>query len=205
MKERLKKAFELFDSGKLDEAEKLYLSCLDEAAERGGEDYYSALMGLVYVESFLQKFASARNYAALLIKAARGNEELHVAFHQAGMVERMAKNYSAAADLFNKEAEIISSFSPAKDSALSANFYEQGYIELLQKNLSAAEEKMSLSIEHAQKVEDQMCLGCALRGMGEIKKAAGDLSAAQSCFEKAVAAFTEAGDLTAVREAEEMM
>lgn len=42
---------------------------------------------------FLEKYDYARNYAGQLLKLASNNEELHVALHQSGMVERMAANY----------------------------------------------------------------------------------------------------------------
>ena len=48
MDEQLKKAWQLFDEGKFEESERVYLNCLTEVVEADHETYQSILMGLIY-------------------------------------------------------------------------------------------------------------------------------------------------------------
>lgn len=75
MNEKLAKAWELFDSGNYTDAEALYRECLRQIPSTDHEAYWQALMGLIYVESFLKNFKEARSYVALLLSAAIDNEE----------------------------------------------------------------------------------------------------------------------------------
>ena len=204
MKETLAKAWQLFDSGKTEAAEKLYLDCYEQVNKDDYEAYTSVLMGLIYVESFMEKYDEARKYAEIFVGIANNEEERHVALHQYGMVERMAENYSSAKQLFKQEAALIHTTLSNDDMMLAANFYEQAYIELKIGNIDLAEEIMTLSIEHAISANDSICTGCAYRGMGEILKARGDITCAKQWFHKAMEAFSDAGDLIAVEEVKEL-
>lgn len=200
MKEKLDKAWQLFDSGAIETAETVYLECYRQVNSTDHEVYISVLMGLIYVESFLEKYDEARKYAEILIRIANSDEERHIAIHQYGMVERMAGNYSDAKTLFQREAELIHMAFADNDLILSANFYEQAYVELKIGNIDLAEKIMKLSWEHAIKAKDSMCIGCACRGMGEIFKVHGNTELAMQWFCKAIKAFSDAGDLIAVEE-----
>lgn len=200
MKEKLAKAWQLFDSGAIDTAEAVYLDCYRQVNSADHEVYTSVLLGLIYVESFLEKYDEARKYAEILVKISNSDEERHVAIHQYGMVERMAGNYSDAKALFQQEAKLINMAFPNNDVILSANFYEQAYVELKIGNINLAEEIMKLSLEHAIKAKDSICIGCAYRGMGEIVNVRGSAVLAMQWFNKAIEAFSDAGDLIAVEE-----
>lgn len=200
MQEKLDKAWQLFDSGAIEAAERVYLDCYRQVNSANYEVYISVLMGLIYVESFLEKFDEARKYAEILVRIANSDEERHIAIHQYGMVERMAGNYSDARTLFRQEADLINKAFADNDLILSANFYEQAYVELKTGNIDLAEEIMKLSLEHAIKAKDSICIGCAYRGMGEIFKVRSNAELAMQWFYKAIEVFSDAGDLVAVEE-----
>ncbi len=205
VKEKLEKAWKLFDSGELVDAETLYKECQNQINESEHNEYMTVLMGLIYVESFQGKYDDARIYGELLMEASMNDDEKHMAVHQAGMVERMAENYSEAMRLFQWEAEILSVSFPDDDMRFSVNLYEQGYVNMKMGNLALAEKKMLLSLEHAEKCGDDMCVGCACRGMGEIMNAYGNKESAIKYFQKAVEVFSRTGDEMAVNEVKEMM
>lgn len=200
MRKDLEKAWQLFDLGELAASESLYLDCFRQVSNANHEEYMSVLMGLIYVESFLEKYDEARKYARFLVNTAQNEEEKHIAIHQFGMVERMAGNYCEAMKLFQQEADLIRMAFPDEELLLAANLYEQAYIELKMGNVDSAEEIMNLSMEHAKSAKDHICIGCAYRGMGEILNTRGDTERATHCFEIAMDAFSEAGDLAAVEE-----
>lgn len=204
MQEKLEKAWRLFDSGAFDAAETVYLDCYRQTDSANREVYASILMGLIYVESFLEKFDEARKYAEVLVKMANSDTERHIAIHQYGMLERMAENYSEAKMLFQQEEELIRRVFADNDLVLSANLYEQAYIEMKTGNIALAEKIMQLSLNHAIKAEDGVCMGCAYRGMGEIMKRS-NIEQAKCWFYKAIEAFSEAGDLIAAEEVKKLL
>ncbi len=110
MNEKLAKAWELFDAGNYTDAESLYRECLEQFPSTDHEAYWQALMGLIYVESFLKNFKEARSYVALLLSSTIDNEEKHIALHQAGMTERMAEDYEKAMDYILQEEAVIRGF-----------------------------------------------------------------------------------------------
>ena len=204
MQEMLSKAWQLFDSGAIDTAEALYLDCYGQVSASNHEIYISVLMGLIYVESSMEKYDEARKYAEILVGIANNDEERHVAIHQHGMVERMAGNFSKSKILFQQEAELIREAFADDELRLSANYYEQAYVELKMGNLNFAEEKMMLALEYAIKAKDSICIGCACRGMGEIVKVRSNTEQAKIWFDKAIDAFLDAGDLIAVEEVRDL-
>ena len=201
----LQLAWEKFDAGDFLGAEALYLACLQQTSASDAERYSAVLMGLVYTESFLEKYDEARQYGRRLLDAAKNAADQHVALHQLGMVERMAGNLSDALQLFLEEERVIQASFSNDDLRLSVNLYEQAYVAFLMGELAKAESIMLASRDRAAAARDDMCLGCAFRGLGEIMKAAGRLEAANDCFERAIIAFTKAGDKIAVEEIEKMM
>ena len=200
MQEKLAKAWQLFDSGELAKAESLYLDCFRQAHSNNHREYITVLMGLIYVESALTRYDEARKYAEVLLGAAYTDEERRIAVHQCGMVERMAGNYYEAKKLFQQEVELIHKAFSDDNLRLAANFYEQAYIDLKTGNVDSAEEIMNLSLEFAKAAKDDICIGCACRGMGEIMKMRSNNEQALQWFLKAIEAFLDAGDLIAVEE-----
>lgn len=124
MTETLSRAWSLFDAGNYTDAETLYKECYAKIPSTDHDNYWQVLMGLIYVESFLEHFAEARTYASQLIACAIDHEEKHIAIHQAGMIERMAGAYDKAMNLFLQEEALIEKNFPDDALARSANLYE---------------------------------------------------------------------------------
>lgn len=161
-------------------------------------------MGLIYTEAFLKKYEEARNYGKILLKEARNEEDRQVALHQSGMVERMAGNYATAMEQFREEESVIQAFFPNDPLRMAVNLYERGYVAMKMNCFEKAEKMMQRSLDCAEKAQDDMCVGCAYRGMGEIMKGMGISQAARDYFGKAIASFTKAGDFLAVEEVKKM-
>ena len=112
----------------------------------------------------------------------------------------MAGHYAKAMELFSEEECLISAFFSGDPLRMSANLYEQGYISLKTKNYINAEKTMFMSLECAMKANDNMCIGCAFRGLGELMAAVGKTETAADYLNKAATSFTNAGDLSAAEE-----
>ena len=205
MQEKLEKAWQLFDIGDYAASEEIYLECLKKTGEDDYENYASVLMGMIYTQSYMEKYDEARKYANHLIEIAPNDEEKHIALHQAGMVERMAGIYDDALKFFQLEAEIIDVAFSEDDMRIATNLYEQAYVNMKKGVLDKAEEVMNLSLQHAKKSEDAMCIGCAYRGLGEIMDMCGKQTQARNYFEQAIAAFELTGDSIAVDEVKVML
>lgn len=99
------------------------------------------------------------------MELAPNDEELHIALHQAGMVERMAGNFEEAMRLFYQEEKVIQRAFPMDDLRIATNLYEQAYVNMKKGELALAEQMMTQSLEHAKSSDDAMCIGCAYRGL----------------------------------------
>lgn len=198
--ESLAKAWEKFDHGDYTGAESLYLFCYEQISQTDTQSLTATLMGLVYVETFLKKYNEARKYGYLLLNEAKNNEEKHIAIHQLGMVERMAGNYSKAMELILQEKRLLFSYFPDDPQRMSANLYEQGYVALNTSNYAHAEKMMRMSLECGIRAADDMCIGCAYRGLGDIMRIVGQMASAKEYYAKAAKSFEKTGDLIAVQE-----
>ncbi len=198
----LASAWDMFDHGDFHGAESLYLKCYERIKVSDTENVNHILMGLLYTEAFLEKFEEARKYGNILLHEARNEEERHIAIHQLGMIERMAGNYAKAMDLFTEEERLIAAVFPDDFMRMSANLYEQGYVALKTKRYAQAEKILFMSLECAVKAKDDMCMGCAFRGIGELMRAVGNEETAIDYFKKAMNSFAKAGDLIAIEEME---
>lgn len=204
MQEKIAEAWRLFDIGEYAASEKIYEACLKEINENEYDTYASILMGIIYTQSFQKKYDEARSFAKELVELAPNEEELHIALHQAGMVERMAGNYDEAMNLFHQEEELIQRVFPEDHLRVATNLYEQAYVSMKSGDLEVSEHIMRLSLEHAKDADDAMCMGCAYRGLGEIMNLHGERDSANSFFEQAIEAFKLSGDMIAVKEVEDM-
>ena len=128
-----------------------------------------------------------------------------IAIHQLGMVERMANCYEEAYKLFQLEAKLLKDYKIESSLNWSANYYEKGYVELLMNNLELAEKLMNKSLHFAIQSEDNVCLGCAYRGFGEIYRAKGEEVLAKQSFQHAREAFEKANDKIAVQEINQLL
>lgn len=192
----LTRAFELFDKGMLFEAEEVYNKCL-QSLEKSSDEYETALHGLGYVKTFKKEFDLARK---IYIELRQITQDEQIAIHQLGMVERMAKNYNKALELFEEELKLLKVSKPDFQVGFAANYYEQGLI-LFKKNLlNEAEELMMRSLHYSKQSGDPICLGCSLRGLGEIFIAKRENEKAKIYFLKSIEAFKEGNDETAVNE-----
>lgn len=208
LKEQLNQAFELFDKGYLGEAEELYNECLRKISNTNSDEYTQGLHGLGYVMVSLCKYDEARSHYNELIKIALSNEDKvnHcIAIHQLGMVERMAEKFDEALKLFQSEADLLGKYKIESALNWSANFYEQGYVNLKMKNLKKAEHLMGESLKFAKKSEDNVCIGCAYRGYGEIYQAKGNKLLAKQSFHYAKEIFKEANDNIAIQEIDKLL
>lgn len=197
---KLTRAFELFNNGKLLEAEKLYGECL-KSPDITPDEYINALHGLGFVKSHQKDFNQARQiYLELreITLANRNFQDEHIAIHQMGMVERMAENYSKAQELFEEELRLLKNSKPDFQVAFAANYYEQGLIMLKRNCLEKAEELMMHSLHYAEQSDDQICLGCSLRGLGKVFAAKDEKQRAKNYYLMSLKAFKEANDESAI-------
>lgn len=206
--QELNVAFDLFDKGEFEQAEEIYLSCLRGITDKTSTSYKTALNGLGYVKSFQGQFAKATAYYQELLEISRRESNLKeeaMAFHQLGMVERMAGNYQRATDFFAAEGEIWTRHFSDFYVGFAANFYERGSIAIKEKKYTEATILLNQSLEYAVLAESLVALGCAYRGMGELGVATSQFDEAENAFQKALAAFKEAEDHVAVEEIQRLL
>ena len=165
MQEKIAEAWRLFDIGDFIASEAIYVECLNHVNQDDYDTYASVLMGLIYTQSFLEKYDDARCYAKQLMELAPNDEELHIALHQAGMVERMAGNFEEAMRLFYQEEEVIQRAFSMDDLRIATNLYEQAYVNMKKGELALAEQMMTQPLEHAKSSDDAMRIGCVYRGL----------------------------------------
>ena len=198
--DKLTRAFELFNNGKLFEAEKLYNDCLHNLEESSNE-YETALHGLGFVKASQKEYNEARKIYIELRQIAQANlntQDEHIAIHQLAMVERMAENYIKAQELFHEELKILKDRKPDFQLGFAANFYEQGFIMLKRNRLEEAEELMKKSLGYSKLSGDPICLGCSYRGLGEVFMAKHKNAEAKQYFLESIQAFEEGSDEVAV-------
>lgn len=202
---KLNNACHLFDTGDVQASRILYRDCLEELSEGEHDLYTSALMGLIYVESALGCFEQARKFASKLLKCACDDYETHIFLHQAGMVERMAGMYTEAMDFFLQERKLLRENLSDNQAAISANFYETGYIRMQQALYEKAERDLKYSLKAGCDSGDMECIGYAYRGLGELYTRMGVYERSYGMYKKAIEAFTNANDLFAIKEVENML
>lgn len=121
------------------------------------------------------------------------------------MVERMAGDFDKAQALFEEELALLKNRNPNFYVGFAANYYEQGYILLKKNRLMDAEERMNQSLQYSEQSADPVCLGCSLRGLGEIFKAKGEIELSEKWFQQSIGAFQKADDIVAVNEVYRML
>src|SRR5690606_18099615 len=178
-------AFEAFDHNRLDEAERLYREAIALIGQQDSEDYRNALHMLAFVKSHQKDFVEARElYSQLHLDALSRKDTAAeaIALHQLGMIERLAEEYDAAISLFEEEFALRSKHLPDDHLGISANLYEQGYVAFLTGNFGSAHATLLQALSYGESAQDQMCVGCALRGLGEVEAARRNLMEARQYF-----------------------
>lgn len=207
MDDKLKRAFDLFENGNLEEAEALYDECLNEM-DKGTASYETALHMMGFTKSALGKYEEARLLYLQLREAAQSEqhtEKEQIALHQLGMVERMAGNYGKAQEYFLEEIAMLERNNPTFHAGFAANYYEQGMILLKQHEPDRAESIMKKSLLYAEKSGDPISIGCSLRGLGEISLVQERRKEATDYWMRARMAFEGAGERNGVREIDELL
>jgi tetratricopeptide (TPR) repeat protein len=199
-------AFEAFDNGDYVTAERLYKQLLN-AAEPESDEARSAqhMLGFVYAQcgDYDRAQDIYRQLWALANTRADHRAEA-ICMHQLGMVARLAERYGDAIELFQRECRLRHQHLPDDMVGSSANYYERGFVNYLQGQMTSAQMLMQQALDYANKVDDAMCLGCALRGMGQIAQKHGKADEARAHFTGSAAAFRKAGDEKAAAEVEAM-
>ena len=72
-------------------------------------------------------------------------------------------------------------------------------------NIVLAEKLLHQSLQLAIQSEDNVCLGCAYRGLGEIYRAKGEEILAKQSFQHSREAFEKASDKIAVQEINQLL
>jgi tetratricopeptide (TPR) repeat protein len=83
----------------------------------------------------------------------------------------------------------------------AALLYHHGFAYLEQASFPTAEEYASEALSRARARRDKLYIGRSLNLLGEIKRAAGNLSAAQTCFEESLAVFQQLGNRQGIGQA----
>ena len=208
LEEKLNEAFALFDQGRLNEAEHLYNECLNVVEDRDADEYAQILHGLGYVKAAQKNYDAARErYSELIDLAITNGQEMDhcVAVHQLGMVERMASCYEKAEQMFQLEAKLLKEYGIASVLSWSTNYYEQGYVALMQNKMELAEKFMKESLNFAKESADDVCLGCAYRGLGEFYVANNQETLAKESFQNSLEAFERANAVMAIQEIKELL
>jgi tetratricopeptide (TPR) repeat protein len=166
--------------------EQLLAACPDEA------DRDSLRSGQAYALVGLRRFDEAREIYRSLYARTRA----HIYLHQLGMVEREAGCPQRAADLFEQERSLLA---PGDALALAANLYERALVASLLGNGGAAKELGRRCMAASLETADPVMHGCAYRLLGDLARAE-DPNEARRHYDRALAAFAEAGDQTACDE-----
>ena len=201
-------AFELFDKGEFQQAEKLYLTYLMKLTDKTSAPYKAILNGLGYVKSFQGQYREAKDYYQKLLEISKrqfDTKEEAIALHQLGMVERMAGDYKKAKDYFSAEHEIWIREYPDFYVGFSANFYERGFIAARLKKYQEALSLLNHALEYAFLAKDLIAQGCAYRELGELAASRSQIEQAKSHFQSAFSAFQEAKDEKAVEEIQHLL
>ncbi|MCK5072727.1 MAG: GNAT family N-acetyltransferase [Bacteriovoracaceae bacterium] len=158
MRESIKKAWLLFESGKFQEAKAEWELVL---AKNASDENLSSYC---YTLCSLKEFEQARDiYHKLWDKT-----ENHRYLHQLCMVEREAGNLDLAMDYINRETKLIDT---SDALANSANLYEKGKLLELKGEIDLALEQALKCDSVAMKCDDLTMKACAKRLLGDIYRA----------------------------------
>lgn len=199
--QRIDEAFDAFHEGDLQQAKRLF-AAIEKDISPADEDYDQYLHAAGYYYSAEQDFDKARTTYQTLLDKADNPEEQHVALHQLGMVERMDSEFDKAHDYFNQEQQLLDQHFPDDSMRKSVNLYEHGYVLMQEGRYDEAEAQLQQSLEFGTKAEDDMCIACAHRALGELNAAQSKVKEAKMHFTASKKHFNAAGEQMGVQEIE---
>ena len=204
--DQLRKAFEYFDQGYFRQAEMLYLKCIDQIDDTASIAFKQAVHGLGFVKSELGQYEAASDLYLTLLKLSvdeQDREAEAIAYHQLGMVERMAGQTEKASHYFEEELAILHAHFPQWELGYSANYYEQGMLYMQQQQWEKAYRMMMEALHYANKSLDQVAIGCAYRGLGDACRQTNRSKEALQHYQDARAVFRSVQDTRAISELDE--
>lgn len=184
-------AWDAYEKDQLDRAAEIWRALIqaapDEDTRRSHELGYSYV--LIAQKDFLQaRQLLQENYRQTLSTAY---------LHQLGILEREAGNYLDALRCFEQEREVLT---PDNSYALAANAHEQGMLAFKLDQPEAARRHAEHCLADARRGQDVFTEGCALRLLGDISAAGGELESARDFYQSAEQCFQQAEDVAAVQE-----
>ncbi len=198
----LSQAFQAFDDGQLDEAERLYRECLT-LSDGDLADEMRSLDGLGFTLALKERFAESLVCYKRVLEIAQIEQNVSdeaIALHQIAMVYRMEKDFGRALKVFTQEKNLRENLLPVDFAGFSANAYEFGVIALAENRVSESGRYFDEALLHGQKAQDMMCVGCAQRGRGHYFKAIEKIKDAADAFSKSISAFEKVGEVKGAEE-----
>ncbi|MGM9922253.1 MAG: tetratricopeptide repeat protein [Bhargavaea sp.] len=187
----MKEAYEAFEREDWDEAERLYRALLAEP-----EQEENAMHMLAFTLAMKKEFNESRSlYEELLRQAEQSDdhdEAAAISMHQLAMVCRMEGDASTARKWLERERNLRRDRLPDDHKGHSANAYEFGETALLEGQLEEAIGAFRLALREGKKAEDDMCIACAWRGIGQASALFGHDPG--PAYQQSMGAFRRAGD-----------
>lgn len=175
-----------------------------ESLLRGNEELFptrAGQMALGYILAHTGRHAEARKVFDNLRQQHKDSDWEHIAVHQLGRVERLAKQHGAALDLFREERRLIEA-GGQDPHKLAANDIEMAQCYLALEQFNAAKSALDEALSFAKTHDDPETLGRTERVLADLSLAEGHPDAAKLHLERALVAFKESEDEFAVRELE---
>ncbi|EMR07096.1 putative ATPase [Bhargavaea cecembensis DSE10] len=186
----MKEAFEAFKREDWTEAERLYRAQLADP-----EQEENAMHMLAFTLAMKKEYGEARTlYEELLHRAEQqGHQEASaIAMHQLAMVCRLEGDAPAAKRWLERERALRREQFPDDHAGHSANAYEFGEVALVEERLEEAIGAFRLALREGKKAEDDICIACAWRGIGQASARFGHDPG--PAYEQSMDAFRRAGD-----------
>lgn len=193
MTDKLETAWELFFTGKSEEAAEL----VSDIFQLETCQDFSLLNLMTYLALEKEDFDTALKIMEKYLDLARQQlnvEQEHIGLHQLAMVYRQMNNFPKALELIELEEDIIFRHFDQDILKKAVNHYEQGYLRLKLDDLEGALSFMTLSKEEALQSDDLIAQACADRGLGEIYLTSQEIEQAKGSFESSISLFEQAED-----------
>lgn len=184
-------AWDAYEKGQLDLAADIWQALIQSAPDEDIRRNHE--LGYSYVLIARKDFAQARQ----MLQESYRQTLSTVYLHQLGIVEREAGNYTEAMQCFAQEREVLT---PENSFGLAANAHEMGMLAFKMNDPETAVQHAERCLVDARRGQDAFTEGCALRLLGDIAAAGGELEQARSHYRSAGQAFVSVPDEAAVQE-----